>query len=118
MTDEQKEACHVIIHGAATAAGATGAGLAQLPLTDSAVIIPLQVAMIIALGKVFEIQLTEGAAKGMALAATAALVGRAASQILVGWIPFLGNAINAATAAGITEALGWTIAKEFDKKKG
>jgi uncharacterized protein (DUF697 family) len=41
------------------------------------------------------------------------MVGRAASEFLVGWIPVAGNAINATTAAAITEFLGWVIANEF-----
>ena len=44
---------------------------------------------------------------------TAATVGRAVSQVLVGWIPGLGNAINASTAAALTESVGWLLAKEF-----
>lgn len=46
------------------------------------------------------------------------------SQFLVGWIPGIGNAINTATAAGITEAIGWIAVKNFfdrwieDKNKG
>lgn len=43
----------------------------------------------------------------------AATVGRAVSQVLVGWIPGLGNAINASTAAALTESVGWLLAKEF-----
>jgi uncharacterized protein (DUF697 family) len=43
------------------------------------------------------------------------MVGRTASQALVGWIPGFGNAINMTTAAGLTEAIGWIIAKEFDE---
>ena len=46
-------------------------------------------------------------------AATAALsgvigtaVGRTISQVLVGWIPGLGNAINGATAVSVVEAIG------------
>lgn len=35
------------------------------------------------------------------------------SQVLVGWIPGLGNAINASTAAALTESVGWLLAKEF-----
>lgn len=45
--------------------------------------------------------------------ASASTVGRAASQVLVGWIPFVGNAINASTAAALTESVGWLLAKEF-----
>ena len=37
----------------------------------------------------------------------ATLTGRTASQALVGWLPGYGNAINAATAAAVTEAVGW-----------
>jgi len=35
--------------------------------------------------------------------------------VAVGWIPGIGNAINAATAGALTEALGWLLAKEFDE---
>ena len=105
----------MIIHTASTASGAVGAGLAQLPLTDHAVIVPIQVTMVVSLGKVFEVEITEAAAKGIALGMVGMYVGRAASQVLLGWIPFLGNAINAATAAGLTEAMGWAIAEKFAK---
>ena len=115
MTDEQKEKCHVIIHGASTGAGAVGAGMAQLPMADNAVIVPIQVGMVLALGKVFNVELTEAAGKGVVLGMAATFVGRAASQVLLGWVPFLGNAVNAATAAGLTEAMGWGVAKKFDR---
>jgi uncharacterized protein (DUF697 family) len=115
MTADQKEECHLIIHGASVAAGSVGAGLAQLPLTDSAVILPIQIAMIVGLGKVFDQHITESAAKGLALASIGGFVGRGISQVLVGWIPVLGNAINAGTAASLTEAMGWAIADRFDR---
>ncbi|MBS4879931.1 MAG: hypothetical protein KH138_06445 [Firmicutes bacterium] len=44
------------------------------------------------------------------------MIGRGISQTLVGWIPGLGNAINAGTAAGLTEAIGWILADDFDKQ--
>ena len=115
MTDDQREKCHFIIHGASVAAAAVGAGLAQLPMSDSALIIPAQIAMVVGLGQVFDQHITESAAKGFVFASIGGLVGRAASQILLGWIPFLGNAINASTAAGITEALGWVVVDKLDK---
>ena len=113
MTDDQKEQCHVIIHTASTAAAGIGAGLAQLPVADSVLLVPIQIGMIIGLGKVFGVEVTEATAKGVALSMAGMYVGRAASQVLLGWIPVLGNAINSATAAGITEAMGWTVAKRF-----
>ena len=115
MTDDQREKCHYIIHGAAAAAGTVGAGLAQIPLSDSAVIIPTQIAMVVGLGKVFGQHITDSAAKGLALASIGTLVGRGISQVLLGWIPVLGNTINAATAASITEALGWSVVDRLDK---
>ena len=115
MTGDQKEMCHAIIHTAATAAAAVGGGLAQIPLSDSAVLIPLQITMIISLGKVFDLHLTDSAAKGIALGTAGSFVGRALSQILVGWIPGVGNVINATTAAGLTEAIGWAAAEKFSR---
>ncbi|MCQ2741188.1 MAG: type I restriction endonuclease, partial [Alphaproteobacteria bacterium] len=47
---------------------------------------------------------------------TATMIGRAASQVAVGWIPGAGNIINAATAGVLTESLGWILAKEFEKE--
>ncbi len=43
------------------------------------------------------------------------LVVLAASQVLVGWIPGIGNAVNASTAAALTEGIGWAMANEFSK---
>ena len=31
----------------------------------------------------------------------------------MGWIPGWGNAVNASTAVGITEAMGWAVAEGF-----
>lgn len=43
----------------------------------------------------------------------AAVLGRSASQFLLGWLPGVGNAINAATAAALTEAIGWATNAYF-----
>lgn len=115
MTDDQNQQCHAIIHTAATAAAGVGAGLAQLPMSDSALIVPIQITMIVSLGLVFDVHLTEAAAKGIAMGMVGSYVGRAISQVLVGWIPGFGNALNATTAAGLTEALGWAVANRFDR---
>ena len=68
--------------------------------------------------------ITESAAKSIIASAAASIAGRTLSQVLVGWIPVIGNAINTATAAGITEAIGWIAVNNFyarwieDKNKG
>ncbi|MDE6593369.1 MAG: hypothetical protein K2K57_09965 [Oscillospiraceae bacterium] len=116
MTNEQKKKCHAIIHAASVSAAGVGAGLAQIPFSDNAVIVPIQVAMIISLGKVFDLSISESAAMSALTTAAASTVGRGMSQILIGWIPGVGNVINASTAAGVTEAAGWIIANEFDSQ--
>ena len=114
MTDEQTIAVNAAIHTASAAAAAIGAGLAQLPGSDSLALIPIQTTMVIAIGKAFGKTLDQSAAKAAVGTATATLVGRGVSQVLLGWIPGVGNFLNAATAAGVTEALGWLIANDFD----
>lgn len=124
LTEEQKAKCNGIIHTASVAAAGVGTGLAQIPLSDNAIITPIQITMITSLGAVFDIRVTEGVAKGIIAGATASVIGRSAAQLLVGWIPGIGNIINTATAAGITEAIGWMAVDHFfdlhqqDKAKG
>lgn len=120
MTKEQKTKCHAAIHTASTAAAGIGAGLAQLPGADCVALIPVQTTMILALGNIFHIPLTDSMAKSV-LSETLATMGgklaaKAAANLIVGWIPGAGNAINASVAAGITESLGWLIAKDFDRE--
>ncbi len=115
MTEEQRKKCHAIIHSASAAAAGIGGGLAQVPGSDNAIITPIQLTMTISLGKVFDRTISESAAKSAIGSLAAATIGRTAAQVIVGWVPGIGNAINATTAAGVTEALGWLIATEFDK---
>ena len=113
MTDSENSKCHAIIHSAAVAAGAVGAGLAQIPLSDNAIIMPIQIGMVASLGNVFGKSLGETTIKSLISAAAGTVIGRSASQALLGWIPLLGNVINASTAFTITEAIGWAIANKF-----
>ena len=103
----KKDKVSIVIHGAAAASSAAAAGMAQAPTSDNAVIVPIQVAMIAAIGKIHGQELSHSAALGVLSAASAGVVGRTISQLLLGWVPVLGNAINAATAAALTEAIGW-----------
>jgi uncharacterized protein (DUF697 family) len=101
----------VVIHGSALAAAAVGGGLAQIPASGSLVITPIQISMIIALGSLHGKTLDKSAALGVLAAAYGPCVGRTVSQLLIGWIPGVGNAINAATAFVITESIGWAAHK-------
>jgi uncharacterized protein (DUF697 family) len=106
---------HGIIHTASVSAGGIGAGLAQVPGSDNAVITPIQLGMISAIALVHGRKLSEAGATAMLGTFTAGLFGRAMSQWLIGWIPGFGNAVNAATAAGITESIGWAAHKFFER---
>ena len=64
MTTDQTIKCNVAIHTGAAAAAAIGAGLAQLPGSDNIALIAVQITMAIALGKVFDIQVSDTAGRG------------------------------------------------------
>lgn len=104
---------HGIIHGASLACAAIGAGLAQVPGSDSVAIVPLQTAMITAIATEHGISIGKAAATDLLLTFSATVAGRTLSQALIGWVPGFGNAVNAVTAGGITEAIGWAANEYF-----
>lgn len=110
MTQDQITKCNVIIHTAATAAGAEAA--IPIPVVDAVPITATQIGMVIALGKVFDQKISDSAAKAAVGAAAATFVGRN----LVKVIPIVGSVVSAAVAAGVTEAIGWMIAVDFSKQ--
>lgn len=107
MTIDQFAKCKMAIHTASVAAGAEAVIL--IPGIDAIPITATQITMIIALGKIFDQQISESVAKGIVGAAASTFVGRN----LVKFIPFAGMAVSAAISAGITEAIGWTAAVDF-----
>ena len=117
ISDAQRLQCHAIIHAASTASAAVGFGLAQLPFADTLAITPVQVTMVIALGRVFGIELDQSVASAMGTTAASQLLGKQLALTLVTKVPGLGNCINAVTAAGFTESLGWLIANDFAKRQ-
>lgn len=112
-TSEQYAKCHAIIHGASAAAGAVGAGLAQIPASDNLILTPIQIGMIVSLGKVFGREISESAAKSLLSTSIASTIGIGVTRALISWIPGVGNVINASTAATLTETIGWINAKQF-----
>lgn len=109
MNKNQLTKCRIAIHTAS--ATSLVAGALPIPVADAFPITASQVTMVIALGKVFDTRITESVAKGLIGAATSTIVGRS----LVKVIPIIGWGISAAVAAGVTEAIGWTIAVDFAK---
>lgn len=114
MTKTQENRCHKIIHTATASCAAVGLVSAQIPGSDYTIMAPIQITMIITLGSVFGITIDKSWAKSLLGSYIATITGRALSQALVGWIPGLGNVINSGTAAALTEAIGWAVAKDLE----
>lgn len=117
LSAAEQKACHVIIHTASVSAAGVGAGLAQIPLADNAIITPIQITMIVSLGKVFEQEIKKSIAKGLLGGFIGNFVGRGVAQAAWGWVPGIGNASNAITAAAITESIGWLCVDHFYKER-
>lgn len=115
MSFSKNEKVHGVIHAAAVSAGGVGAGLAQLPMADHIPITAIQVSMISAIALIHGRTIGEAGATSLLGTFSATMGGRIISQWLVGWIPGVGNAVNASTAVGITEAVGWAAHAYFEK---
>ena len=109
MTEDQIVKCNVAIHTAAVAAGASG--VIPIPVADAIPMSATQITMVVALGKIFGQKITDSAAKGLLSAAASTLVGRELFKL----IPIIGWITSAGIAAGVTEAIGWTLAVDFAK---
>lgn len=123
MTNEQKKKCHEIIHGASVAAAAVGSGAVSIPvvgsfisLMDESAITPIQIAMIMSLGKVFNESMTKKATASLLTSMVAAKTGRKVAGFFAGLVPVLGPVVNGGTAASITEAIGWATVAYFEEK--
>lgn len=115
MPKELEKKCHLAIHSATTAAAAAGA--IPIPMADAIPITAAQIAMVVGLGKVFEISLSQATAKSILGVGLTQSAGRALSANLIKAIPgagaVIGGLISASTAAALTEMLGWVIADDF-----
>ncbi len=115
MPKDLEKKCHAAIHPTAIAAAASG-GI-PMPMSDAVPITAAQIGMIISLGKVFGITLSQSAAKSIATVAVTQQAGRAIFTNILKAIPGAGTVagciIGAATAATLTEALGWLVADDF-----
>jgi uncharacterized protein (DUF697 family) len=81
------------------------------------VIAGLQSGMILLIAHEHGVTITKTAAAELLLTFSASIGGRAISQALVGWVPGLGNVINATTAAALTEAVGWAANAYFSETR-
>ena len=114
MPQDKKNKCHAVIHTAAVAA--TAGGASPIPISDAVVISSVQVGMIVALGKIFEISISESVAKSIISVSITQAAGKSIFTNLLKLVPginllvcFIGGAV----AGSMTEALGWLVADDF-----
>ncbi len=115
MPQNIRNKCHAAIHTASSAAAAAGA--IPIPISDTIPITTAQISMIVALGKVFDVSLSQSAAKAIASITVVQQAGRAiftkVLKSIPGAGPTVGCLIGGATAAALTEGLGWLVADDF-----
>lgn len=113
MTERRKRNCETIIHAAAAVSAAAG-GSTVLPGSDAVVIMPVQVGMVLALAREFDVKLTAAVAKSAAYASFGQIIGKGASRLLGGAIPGVGNIVRAGVAFSLTQALGWAVVAQLE----
>lgn len=118
MTPEQEKKCHAIIHShAATAAAGNALPVPGLGVAADMVTIT---SMCMSLCAVFGGNLTEQAAKGLAIAAIKNTMLKQPIKTLTKelskFVPFLGQVVAPTISAVMIEAAGWTLAKELENK--
>jgi len=118
MNEEQKKKCHYIIHSHAIAAGAGNA--VPVPGLGVATDLVTITAMTMSLCAVFGGNLTEEAAKAVAIASFKNAMLKQPIKVITKevskFIPFLGQAVAPTISIVIIEAVGWSIADELYSK--
>ncbi|MFP6259893.1 YcjF family protein [Helicobacter pylori] len=111
------EECKTIIHGASGLAGAAGA--IPIPFSDALAIAPIQAGMIYKMNDAFGMDLDKSVGTSLItglLGVTAvAQVGRTLVNGFLKFIPVVGSVAGGATAAVITEGIGFAYLKVLEK---
>ena len=118
MTEEQRNKCHMIIHGHAVAAGAGNA--VPVPGLGVAAAVATMASMALALSAVFGSSIPENVARNLAISALKRTVLKQPIKTIgkeVGkLIPFVGSYFAATVSVGMLEAAGWSMAEQLDRE--
>ena len=112
---KKKEARRIIKNYSSGVAAAVGGNF--LPGSDAFVIAPIQIAMIIHLGKLHNIDVTKSTASGFLASAGMSFTGRFIAQELLSFMPIFKNIIGPPLAFGLTYSLGTGINELLGKGK-
>jgi uncharacterized protein (DUF697 family)/GTP-binding protein EngB required for normal cell division len=105
-----------IAYGIVTTAVATTAataGLNPLPLADTLLIVPQQLAMAISLSRVFMFDSIVETAGNVLKTQLAALAGKTLAASFLKFIPIFGQVVNAVVAGAITYSLGMALTEAY-----
>jgi|GEM_PF-1042557 len=85
------------------------------PVPNAFILTPLQIMMVVELGRLYNQEMSAALAKGIVAAAAATVVGRAVVAGIVGIIPILKQVVGAPMAASLTYIIGHTALKLLDE---
>jgi len=118
MNEIQRNRCHTIIHTHAAVAG-TG-NLLPVPGIGVAIDITTMTSMCMSLSTLFEGDITEEVARGLAMTAMKETILKQPLKILIKELskvmPLLGQLVSPVISVAIIEAAGWSIAEALFKR--
>jgi uncharacterized protein (DUF697 family) len=123
MTEDSRRRNAGLIIGAAAAASAGAAGmlsrknvLGAFLKADAPVLAAIAMGMAVAIGNLFDRSAGSATAISVLSKHMGSGMGLAGAESLLGWVPVLGNAANAAITFEYMEKLGWDIYNHFEEK--
>lgn len=113
-----KAKAELVVAGFSATAASIAAGMAQVPMADQMPLVANDIAMTLAIGKVYNKDVDDSVAQSLVMSALGNQLGTGIFKSIVGLIPGIGNGVNAAVAAATTEAVGHIAIKYFQKETG
>jgi uncharacterized protein (DUF697 family) len=119
--NRRRNAGFIINAAAAASAGAAGMlsrknVLGAFFKADAPILAAIAVGMAVAIGNLFDKSTGSATAISVLSKHMGSGLGLAGTESLLGWVPVLGNAANAAITFEYMEKLGWDIYDYFDEK--
>lgn len=111
----KREAVRIVKYYASACAGAVAVNFA--PASDALILAPIQIAMIVHLGKLHKIEITISTASGLFASLGLSFAGRFVAQTILSFFPFIKNLVGPGLAFGLTYSMGMTINELFSTGK-
>lgn len=112
---KKRESGRIVKYYASSCAGVVSANF--LPASDALVLAPIQIAMIIHLGKLHKKEITISTASGLLTSLGLSFAGRFTAQIILSFFPGIKNMVGPGLAFGLTYSMGMAINELFTEGK-